>query len=246
MIDEKYKTYKKYIKYKQKYLNLQTGGAADIILLDGTSSSGKTTIGKLYEQHGYKHITGDDFHDQSLVEVIKKLPNEYISQQSLQELRSYELRRLVFEESQKYKKVVIDDINQKILQFFKRNEIYIVVVYASLNDLINNIIRRKLIEPRGLFVFTQYAKRYTKTDSKSLDTVNRKDFTENLKQLKQEFESETELIKFATKIFADLGISDDDNHYIKLKDNYQADYIVKTHGKSPNEIYEEIKEKTDK
>lgn len=244
--------YAKYNKYKQKYLNLsihlmQIGGSHNIILLDGTSSAGKTTIGKLYEKHGYKHITGDDYHLKSFIAVNEKLPNEYISWEKRHELVKHELRRLMYDESKKYPKVILDDINQTILKFFNRKDIYVIVVYASLNDLINNIIRRKLDEPRGLFVFTQYAKRYTVTDSKtdSLDMVNRQDFIDNLKKLKSEFESEAELIKFATKIFADMGISDDDDHYITLKPNYQFDYIVKIHGKKPSDIYEELKEKTD-
>jgi hypothetical protein len=40
-------------------------------------------------------------------------------------------------------------------------------------------------------------------------------------------------------------IDDDFDHYIKLQDTYQYDYIVDTSNKTPSEIYEELKRKTD-
>jgi dephospho-CoA kinase len=243
-------SYIKYIKYKKKYLRtrlMQLGGAANIILLDGTSSSGKTTISELYKQQGYEHIQFDDYHQKGRISVLKTLPNEYISQDALKKITLHEIHRLMFEESKKYDKVIFDDIVQDILDFFDRKKVYVIVVYTSLNDLINNMIARKSTSPRGLFVFSQYAKRYVKLDSEkgSLDTINRKNFIENLKQLKSEFESESKLIEFATKIFSDMGIYDDYDYNIGLRETYQADYIVNTHGKSPDKIYEEIKVKTD-
>ena len=75
--------YIKYIKYKKKYLRtkfMQLGGAANIILLDGTSSSGKTTISELYKQQGYEHIQADDYLQKGRISVLKTLPNDYISQ----------------------------------------------------------------------------------------------------------------------------------------------------------------------
>lgn len=37
-----------------------------------------------------------------------------------------------------------------------------------------------------------------------------------------------------------MDINDDLEHYIKLRDTYQYDYIVNTSNKSPNKIYREL------
>jgi len=231
--------FNKYIKYNP------VGESPSIILLDGTSSSGKTTIGKLFEQHDYKHIISDDFCLPSIISVNRTLSNSYIDQKHRHQLISLELRRLVYLESKKYDKVVIDDISQKILRFFDRDVIYIIVMYASLDDLINNMISRQLTDPRSIFIFTQYAKRYVATYSDGLDIINRKKFIKQLKKIKCEFESKAALIKFATNVFASMNIHDDDDHNVKLRDGYQYDYIVHTHEKTPDEIYTEIQGRID-
>lgn len=58
----------KYIKYKQKYLNLkrnniQSGGKfnKNYILIDGTSSSGKTSLCKYFKKLDYKCIICDNY-----------------------------------------------------------------------------------------------------------------------------------------------------------------------------------------
>ena len=54
----------KYIKYKTKYINSKMnkkGGGKNIILLDGTSTAGKSTISKYLIKDGYAHICNDDY-----------------------------------------------------------------------------------------------------------------------------------------------------------------------------------------
>ena len=239
----------KYLKNKIKYFQhkklVQTGGTANVILLDGTSSSGKTTISKFYEEHGYKHIAFDDYNYKGRIEMLRELPNEYITKQKLRELGESKIRELMYEESKKYPKVIFDDIDQKILIFDKN--IYTIIVYASLRDLARNIISRKLTEPRSIFVFDQYVKKFIKSDSEkdSIDIINKKDFIEDLKLMKYEFESESDLLNFATKIFSSMDINDDADHYIKLRDTLKYNYIINTRGKEPTKIYAELKTKTD-
>lgn len=225
----------------RKKLN-QNGGNRKIIFLDGTSSSGKSTIAKLFEKEGYKHINVDDFMDQGRIIMLKNLPNEYTSNSQKISLHKYETGKLMLEESKKYDKVILDDVRQDILQFFNRKDIYIIIVYTSLDNLMRNFLKRRFYEPRGLFVFEQYSKRYISINSSidSLDIISRPKFIELLKQIKYEFESETQLIEFANKIFATMNINDDLEHYIKLRDTYQYDYIVNTSNKSPSEIYQEL------
>ena len=255
MYQYKYAKYQdKYAKYQNKYFKLepvQHGGSKSIILLDGTSSSGKTTIGKFYEKDGYKLIGIDDFPFDMLQKLIyKDLPlDEYVGAEKITKLISRKARSLMISESKKYSnlKIIFDDINQHLLDQLDRKNIYIIIVYTPLDDLVQNILKRKSTDPRGIFVFTQFAKKYVKTNSidDSIDVVNRQKFVDSLKKIKYEFESENTLIEFANKIFFSMDISDDIDHYIKLRDTLQYDYIVNTHGKTPDQIYDELKEKTD-
>jgi hypothetical protein len=239
----------KYRKYKEKYIKLklmQTGGNAKIILLDGVSSSGKTTLCQFYEAQGYHRIASDDFRMKARKAILSSIPNEYINKRKMNELVVSKLSELMFVESKKYDNVIIDDISQGILKFIP--DICVIIVYAPLSDLVRNMINRKTTEPRGIYIFNQFAKKYTKSlpNNKIIDTINRKNFIELLKKMKYEFESEKELIEFATKIFALMDIDDDKNHAISLRNDNKYYYIVNTHDKSPKQVYNKIKKQTDK
>jgi len=59
--------------------------------------------------------------------------------------------------------------------------------------------------------------------------------------LKYEFVGEEELIKFCNEIFEKLGITDDIDHYIKVRDDYKHDFLLSTVGKSKADINEELR-----
>jgi len=213
------------------------------ILLNGTSSSGKTTISKLFEQQGYTRLTSDDFMEMARIEYLSKLPNEYISLEEKEKLHKYQVRKLMFIESEKYDKIIFDDCRQDIIQFIDRKDVFIIVIYVSLENLVRNLLSRVSTEPRGLQMFEQYSIRFIKTDTSinSLNIINRKKFIEQLNTgVKYLFESEEQLIEFVYKIFAHMEIFDDNDHYVKLRNEYQHDYIINTNDKTINEIYEEL------
>ena len=234
-------------------VNQKGGDTKNIILLDGTSSSGKTTIAKYFEEIGYKHISNDEYGKHPFLQVMGSLPNQFISVTDKNKLIHDAVYDFMFTESKKYDKVIFDDISQDITDYFNRDKIFVIIVYASLDDLIRNIISRRSISYRGLTVFNQFTKRYIKTDNeeKSIDMINRKDFIKSLQKMKYEFESGEKLIEFANMIFNKMEINDDNDHYIKLRDNrqddflgtthnYQYDYILKTSDKTPEMIYKEL------
>jgi len=79
----------KYIKYKQKYLNLiennnQFGGKFNkkYILIDGTGSSGKTSLCKYFKKLDYECIISDDYVNE-MIQIknnwLKTLSNKYIT-----------------------------------------------------------------------------------------------------------------------------------------------------------------------
>lgn len=236
--------------YKYKYLankNNQRGGVRrKQILLDGVSSSGKSTIAKFFINAGYQHINSDDIDIKKLHNVVANLVDvdSYISNAEMRIIGEREKTRLMYEEG-KIKDAVYDDISQNILQHYSDPEdLFVIVVYASLENLIRNILSRRFYEPRGRNVFRQYAEKFiVSNEDNDIDIVNRLKFRKRIKKkLKYLFESETDLDDFVDQIFA--TIFDDADHYIKLRDNFKCDYLLNIGNMTPEEIFDKLRQFT--
>jgi hypothetical protein len=139
------------------------------------------------------------------------------------------------------KKKIIDYLTIKK----KINQLYIINVFTNLNDIGRNLeSRRKEGDRRGMKAFLQYSNRYIKcndNNNKRIETVNRNDFKKMLiKYFKYEFNSKEELINFSITIFKNMNINDDNDHYIKLRDEFICDYLLITTGKSKEQIFQEL------
>lgn len=217
----------KYHKYKFKYLSLlnQLGGSKNIIYLEGTSTSGKSTISKQLELHGYKHFEMDSY--------MRKYHNQFDK-----------IYKLMIRDSKKYPKVVFDIGSQSLLQYLDRANVSLVLIYTPLCDMVNNLISRKSQnDPRGLYIFSIFTGMYVKSDINCIDRINRKNFIECLQKISHEFESNDKLIEFAHSIFSKMDINDDADHCIatrKYMDYVDYDFLINTHGKSITEITDEI------
>lgn len=256
--------YSKYLKYKNKYINLQKkyvidedninmiGGAVSYILLDGTSSSGKTSICDYYKEKGYVHIAFDNFWKENSKQIRSTLPNEYAEPELVYKMNT----TIMVSEAKKYDKAIFDDVSQLVLDVTKNindKKIYVIIVYTPLEDLVRNIDeRRKKMDPRGLFALNQFIEKYEKTSDKDKEwvsknmIVNKKKFIEKLKEyLKYEFENESALINFAEDLFKKMEIDDDDDHFVKLRDKFYYDHIINTSGKSKLKVSEELGNLTD-
>ena len=235
------KNERKYKKYKYKYLArkilVQIGAAKKKhILLDGTSSSGKTTISKLFVAVGYYHIQADDYLTTENYNLAFKKYLDTIKMDEYQDTKNRGIyiriaeREAMVSEGKKHDLVIYDDIRQYVQNYYNDEELYVIVIYASPNQLINNIVSRINKEPRGKNIFNQFSERYTVVTNKkdkSIDTIDRISFINKLKEkLKFEFNSEEELIEFAFKFFKEIGIEDDESHEIKLRDNLKCDYLI--------------------
>jgi len=240
MYKAKYNKYKsKYLQLKNKLMSFQIASDKKHILLDGTSSSGKSTISKFFVDDGYFYISFDNYAEAGHIEFLKTVGNNY------DDGKLNYTRKLMFEEAQKHKLVIYDDINQKINSFYKkRSDLFIIIVYASLSQLVDNMHSRRFASHRGLFVFDQYSSRYIVTDANDfIDKISKPTFINKLKEkIKYEFDSEEDLIKFANKIFQQIGINDDKEHGIKLKESFECDYLVKTDGREPKDIFIELQQ----
>jgi len=250
--------YQKYIKYKLKYQNTKMniiGGfiTKKFIIADGTSSSGKTTLCKHFSELGYKCITGDDYQKKGtmiLEEFYKTIKNDYLPQNYKRTLHEKATRGAMIDDAIMAGKAIIDDIEQKdLIEIFHQknlmDDVFIIIVYADLATLARNMeSRRKEGDKRGIFVFDQYSKRYVKTDisdTNQIDIIKRADFKKILlKYFKYEFVDEKALNDFVERIFMNMDIEDDKSHPIKLRNEYKYDYLLKTTGKTKEEIFKEL------
>ena len=242
--------------FLENNMNNQNGGSStrSIIILDGTSSSGKSTIAKLLDsKKKYKYI-GNDYAEGELAKIIQKkyndylktIPNEYAINYKRELLDQFWASEMINDALEAEKGIIdtsspqmfIDEINRRGLN----DQLYIILLYTGINDLARNIESRRIEgEPRGTFVFRQFAERYTKTNKDGIDTVNRKKFNKILlDNFKYDFKNKEELDKFSIDVFEKMGITDDKDHLIKVKDKkIEYDYLLNTVGKSQEEIFKE-------
>jgi len=240
----------KYSKYKSKYINLkmkQVGGYKQHILLFGVSSSGKSTISKYFVNHGYVHIGMDDSESVAQKNFYKLLDtNQYYANKKFKEMYIANHNEVMHDMSKNHTYVIYDVIDIQVSNFYKNpSDIFIILVYASLSRLADNIYSRRIDDPRGLFVFDQFANLFVRadpSDSNIIDYIDKNNFIEKLKsKLKYLFESEDDLINFATKTFLAMDIPDDNGYPIKLRNTFKYDYLINTSDKTPDQIFEQLK-----
>ena len=269
--------YYKYIKYKEKYLNLRKQIGGDIvtmvnnsplsggvitqkyILLDGTSSSGKSTICNYLKNKndGYECLIADDF----MSKVMNKLmeSEDIYTKEGKINFINRTVSDIVMTKAQELNsnKIIIDDVQQSGYIYWLKKDIknkkstlnendllYIILVYSDLSDIARNLVNRmKNGDPRGVVAFDQFADKYIKSDdqNKNIGEVNRLAFKNILvKDFKNQFTSEENLNNFANNIFKRMDIDDDQNHYIKIRDNYRYNYLLNTKGKTTDDIFKEM------
>lgn len=245
----------KYLKYKTKYLNLinnnkyiqQTGGNNNCIIFDGISSSGKSSLCSIFNQKGYECIKTDIIYENAIKIYNETVKNKYITKKQMKIKINNIFVTMLFELGNGKPKIVYDFAPQQdMIKLFKNNNIcpFILFIYADFLQLAKNINSRKTTEKRGVSVFEQFATKYIITDdidSAGFDTINKITFKQILKDnLKYLFESEEILNNFANKIFTDIGINDDHNHKIKIKNELHCDYLINVSGKNFDQIINEL------
>ena len=243
------------IKYEINYK--QIGGSSNTknynyILLDGTSSTGKSTICNFFVNKSFKCIKGDDLLQSDNYYTFygmeyKKIPNEYVTEEFKKNIGKNIAGKYLLENAIKNDKTVIDwVVPQGIIHNFEKREInlYVILVYANLSTLARNMVSRKAEnDPRRTFVFRQFSERFVKTTDKNkiIDTINRKTLKKILlDNFKMEFTGEKDLIDFCNKTFKTMNIEDDKNHGIKVRDEFKYDYLLNTNGKSKQDIFQEL------
>lgn len=254
---------KKYNKYKLQYIiekfRYQLGGNTLKIpqlhiLLDGTSSVGKSTLARLLENVGFKYISIDDFGWSIIKDCQKKYfstidRNTYHNNDELTKFMDLCSREYMYNTSFDYNYVVYEDIGQHILHFYKdtNKKIIVVLLYASLSQLIDNINRRIDTDPRHKFIFRNFCTKYEvcneENNNKCIGTVNFNKFVDKLdNDLKYLFESRDEIVNFATDLFKKLEITniEDRDYKIKPRSGVYFDILIDVTNKSKTDIFSEL------
>jgi len=221
------------------------------IILNGTSSSGKTSIMKLLPNN-VKKISIDGFYnkiycDHSILPPESLYKNKYYTKKQLNNLFKYYWWKYCKSETKNSKNFIIDLVETEnqlgLKKYLPKNNIKNVLLYTNLDNLIRNIDKRKNYEPRNLFVFEQFTEIYTTTDNEieAIDVICLKDFIKNLKKVKYFFSNEKEITTFAKKIFKKVNIK-----YLQINKNYyikpicKYDIVLNSTNKTPKKLVEEL------
>ena len=222
------------------------------ILVDGTSSAGKSVICKYFSTKKFECFQIDNYFNDKRIKfdnIFKKIKNKYGETDKIYDYTP--VKYMINDAIATNKNIVFDHISQKeIISYMKTkkkyNQLYIINLFTNLNDLGRNIeSRRKEGDRRPpLRVFSQFANRYIKcntNDTNKIEIVNRKKFKNLLlKYFKYYFKNKDELIEYSNYIFKKMNIDDDDDHYIRLRDEYKYDYLMITTNKSKDDIFKEL------
>jgi predicted ABC-type ATPase len=161
--------YNKYLKYKSKYLELKNndmvGGGSNnkFILVDGTSSAGKSKICKYFSKKNFLCFQIDNYFNDKRINfdnLFKKIKNKY---GETDKIYNYEpVKYMINDAIKTNKNILFDHISQKeIINYMntkKYNNLYIIIVFTNLNNLARNLeIRRKNSDRRGVFAFKQFS-----------------------------------------------------------------------------------------
>tara|TARA_A100001015_G_C14695923_1_gene596319 strand:- start:18 stop:674 length:657 start_codon:yes stop_codon:yes gene_type:complete len=208
------------------------------IILEGTSSSGKSSIVKLFPDN-YTKIAMDDL-ENNREEMFKKIKNRYYKTEETDKIFVDIMDKRLSSKVKNKKKFIIDTVNMNgypTIQKYLPKDTLKVLLYTNLKDLVRNIDKRKTYDSRGLYVFNQFTNYFEKTDKieYAIDKIKLSDFIKYLKNIKYFFESEKDLKEYAKSIFEKMNIKDNKVHYIKPRyDGF--DIILRTADKTSKEL----------
>ncbi len=122
------------------------------------------------------------------------------------------------------------------------DHLFIINLYANLDDLARNLTSRRMEgDRRSIKIFNQFANRYVKTDKEDkdrIDQINRYAFRKILlNHFKYEFANKNDLNTFCDHVFEKMNITDNRSHFIKLRDEYKADFVLNISNKNKDQIY---------
>jgi adenylate kinase family enzyme len=212
------------------------------ILIIGTPSSGKSTLCKEFQKHGYTHISIDHFIDKCppTLDIDKYYDDdEYF-------LQFYSYPMFNSAQTSTNTNIIFDDITPHLIDIYnkKDKDLFSVVLYTSLPTLIEHFYTRRTTEYRTWSQFSHFTTLYKMTESETdyIDIIYKDQLRDLLKQkLKFLFYSEEDLYKKVDEFFSDLGCSEDTTCCkITLCNDIKPNLIIKTLDQTPVQLMTQI------
>lgn len=210
----------------------------------GTSSTGKTSITDLFPSK-YHRLHIDEFYDKNISichkKTIRAVRNKFLGLDALEQKKNEAFDKMLIETIKRHKYIVVDDLVLTGLTAVPKSRRLVFLIYAPLEDMVRNIISRRESDFRALRPFEQLSYFYISTEdsSKAVDTISRAKVFKALQKIKWLFQSEGHMKCFGATFLKDMGIVDDEEHFIRPKHNVY-DAVINTHGKTPKDIYREL------
>ena len=216
------------------------------ILLLGTSSVGKSSILKKFGELGYITVSCDNSKYSKSISPNLDTNRYYTEKEKI--FINIVLRE--YEDGKHHTHTVYDDVDNEIVDCYKANNqsLFIVLLYASPQQLIDNMFSRRLYDKRSkddlMKFYTQFYTYCVNKDDKIIDYINKQTIREKLKEkVKYWFNSGEQLYQFVDDFFIKLNIinsNDDDNYPICLLEKYNYDLFINIQGKTIDEVFQEI------
>ena len=127
---------------------------------------------------GYVHVKGDDCEKQAHFESIAGMENRYYSKDENKQLYFDAVYKKMYDSGIAHEKVIYDYVEPNgIIKLYETHgkELFVVMVYANLSKLVDNIDTSKTPNPK--YVFVQFTDKYIATDDKGIDVVQKSQFT---------------------------------------------------------------------
>jgi GTPase SAR1 family protein len=213
------------------------------IVLEGTSSAGKTSILKEFP-NDYEKISIDDIVLEKPNTCHQLFKNKYYNPYQKMIILTKCIYNKIKDKCKLKKNFIVDIVHNfgtyNIYEYLDKKTKKI-LVYTNIDDLTRNILSRKDYDPRSIIVFTQFAKYYVSTNKESdaIDQIDLKSLIKNLLKMKWDFTDKKSLEGFAKNILTIMGINDSEKHFIKPRYN-KYDYILHTKGKKASELKDMI------
>jgi len=158
----------------------------DYILLDGTSSAGKSTICEYFSKKNFTCLQIDNYvitYNRDLKNLMKTIQNNYgelnkISHNIYDNLNKDMVNDAIKIHKKTHKNILFDDVEQNgIIHNMKLHKLYdklyIIIIFTNLDDLARNMVSRtKKGDSRGLMVFEQFSNRYIKCNNNTCHLYN--------------------------------------------------------------------------
>lgn len=192
-----------------------------ILILGGTSTSGKSSIGNYLKDKGFVCISLDDIFNEIRPDITLNLyQDELLTKHPDRKEMVKRIKSYYFEG----KKILVDEVFPAlIIKHFSPSKFNIktVLIYSGIDRLLINFHKRKFKDYRSIrSILVQFTQLYQVTnDPDGIDTISKSEITKICHEDHKSFKNSEDLTQFVKNVNNKLGITAK-NKYIHARDEY--------------------------